>query len=86
MSYGSDNPSDAMGAVPHTGGVTLNPEREMGFAASKMRRKAIANALRGSSAKHGLFHAPHIQHSKNGQRNGNPLQFNAHGAFRDGGF
>ena len=79
MSYGSDNPS------PGTGGITLNPEREMGFAASKMRRKAIANALRSENAKHGLIHSPHIQHPRNG-RGAAPQQFNANGAFRAGGF
>lgn len=84
MSYGNDNPSPGMG-IPSAGGLTMNPEREMGYAASKMRRKAIANALRSENTKHGLIHAPTIQHPRNG-RGGAPQQFNAHGAFRAGGF
>lgn len=83
MSYGSDNPS-GMGGMPSSSGLTLNPSREMGYAASKMRRKAIANALRSENAKHGLIHSPHIQHPRNGRVAAQ--SFSPNGAFRAGGF
>jgi hypothetical protein len=74
-----DNPLGGMGSTT----PSVNPEEEMGFAASRMRRKAIANALRSSgSIKHGLVHAPMIQHPKDSSGNSGIPGFSTGRRFR----
>lgn len=72
-------------AGPRGNGAGNGSGTGMGWAAASARRKAIRQTMSPSKSKHGLVHAPTIQHSHDGTGT-SPPKFGVGGGFKAGGF
>ncbi len=66
-------------------GSNGNGASGMGWANAAAKRKAIRQTMSPMKIKHGLVHAPTIQHSQNGTGT-QPPKFGVGGGFKAGGF